>query len=391
VNIALSTTVIQRGKTGVAQYVFALVRALLPHVGPHQFTLFVLEEDRPLLEFAAGAMTIVPVAEKYRSAVKNIWWHQTVLPGLLRARQIDVCHIPSYRRLLWPQPCPQVATIHDLAPFHVAGKYDWARMFYGKVVVRQLARRQAAIIAISQNTARDIEQFFGIPIAQQQVILNGIDHDRFQPGDRAAAKQQAAERWQQQRPFFLYVSRLEHPAKNHVRLIEAFGAFKAATNSDWQLVLGGSDWNGAAAIHAAAAQSPFRSDIRFLGFVADATLPDLYRAADALVYPSLFEGFGFPPLEAMACGCPVISSAAGSLAEVVAAAADLVDPLSVSAIAAALQHMATDAGHRDRLRAAGFQNAQRFNWQRNAAAVLQVYETVVARRKIARGKRAESL
>jgi len=381
-NIAISTTAIERGKTGVAQYVFALVRAFLPYAGDHRFAVYVLEEDRPLLEFAAGAMTLVPVAEKYRSAVRNIWWHQTVLPGLLREWQIDVCHVPTYRRLMWPKPCALVGTIHDLAPFHVPGKYDWARMFYGRKVARQLARRQDAIIADSRSTARDIERFFGIPLAWQHVIHLGIDHGRFQPGDRAAAKQQAAERWRLARPFFLYVSRLEHPAKNHVRLIEAFNQFKRATNSDWQLVLVGSDyWHGAEAIHAAAAISPCARDIRFLGFIDDAALPVLYRAAEALVYPSLFEGFGFPPLEAMACGCPVISSACGSLAEVVADAADTVDPLNVSAIVGALRRVVTDAGHCDRLRAAGFRNAQRFNWQRTAEAVLGVYEAVVARRK----------
>ena len=384
-NIALSTTVIQRGKTGVAQYVFALVRALLPHAGDHRFTLFVLEEDRPFFEFVAGAMTLAPVAEKYRPAMKNIWWHQTLLPGLLRERQIDVLHVPSYRRMLWPKPCALVATIHDLAQFHVAGKYDWARMFYGRVVARRLAQRQDAIIAVSQNTARDIEQFFGIPVARQHVILNGLDHNRFQPGDRAAAKQQATECWQLAHPFFVYVSRLEHPAKNHVRLIEAFNQFKRATNSDWQLVLVGGDWRGADAIHAAAAESPFAGDIRFLGFIDDAAVPALYRAADAMVYPSLFEGFGFPPLEAMACGCPVISSERGSLAEVVGDAADIVDPLNISAIAAALRRVATDADHRDRLRIAGFRNVQRFNWQRHAETVLGVYEAAVARRKIACG------
>lgn len=373
-NVALTTTVIQRGKTGVGQYVLALVRALLPHAGDHRFTLFVLEEDRPLLEFAAGAMTFAPVAEKYRPPMKNIWWHQTVLPALLRERAIDVCHVPSYRRMLWPRPCALVATIHDLAQFHLSGKYDRARMFYGRIIVPQLARRQDAIIADSQSTARDIEQFLGIPVVEQHVIHLGVDHERFQPGDRAAAKKQAAELWRLERPFFLYVSRLEHPAKNHVRLIEAFNHFKTATNSDWQLALAGSEWRGAEAIHAAAAESPFARDVRFLGFIEDAALPALYRAAEAMVYPSLFEGFGLPPVEAMACGCPVISSARGSLAEVVADAADIVDPLDPSAIAAAFERVAADAGHRDRLRAAGFRNAQRFSWHRHAEAVLGVYE-----------------
>ncbi len=371
--IAISTSVVHRGKTGIAQYVFALARALLPAVREHQFTLFVLEEDMPLFDFAAGAMTLVPVSERFRPALKNIAWHQTALPRLLRERQIEVLHVPSYRRLLWPRPCAMVATIHDLAPFHVAGKYDMARMFYGRVVVRALARRQSQIIAISQNTARDIEQFFGVPVTEQNVIYNGIDHERFQPGDNAQARTDAAVRWQLDRPFFLYISRLEHPGKNHVRVIEAFNHFKTKTRSDNLLVFGGSDWFGADVIRAAAQQSPFAKDIRFLGFVADAVLPSLYRAASAVVYPSLYEGFGFPPIEAMACGCPAISSTRGALGEVVADAALIVNPESVEEIAAALQRMTTDKAYREQLREAGFRNARRFDWNRNASEVLRVY------------------
>ena len=379
--IAISTSVVHRGKTGIAQYVFALARALLPHAREHQFTLFVLEEDFPLFEFAAGAMTLVPVPERFRPALKNIAWHQTALPRLLRERRIEVCHVPSYRRLLWPRPCAMVATIHDLAQFHVADKYDAARMFYGRVVVRALARRQDEIIAISQNTARDIERFFAIPATRQNIIYNGIDHERFQPGDGAQARADAAGRWKLDRPFFLYISRLEHPGKNHVRVIEAFNRFKTTVPSDLQLVFGGSDWFGADVIRAAAQRSPFAGDIRFLGFVEDALLPMLYRAANAVVYPSLYEGFGFPPIEAMACGCPVISSTRGSLGEVVADAAIIVNPESVEEIAAALQRVTVDTACRGQLREAGFRNARRFDWHHNAAEVLRVYARALEKKR----------
>jgi glycosyltransferase involved in cell wall biosynthesis len=371
--IAISTSVVQRGKTGVAQYVFALVRALLPYADEHQFHLLVLEEDMPLFDFAKGRMKLVPVPEKWRGAVKNIAWHQFILPRWLKHEGIDVLHVPSYRRMLFKAPCAVVSTIHDLAPFHVRGKYDLARMLYGRVVVKHLARRQNAIVAVSTNTARDVEQFFGIPINCQTVILNGLDHSRFHPGDQAAARDQARSQWQLDKPFFLYVSRLEHPAKNHVRLIEAFNRFKAATGSDWQLALGGSDWHGAEVIHATAAASPYANDIRFLGFVSDAALPDLYRAAGAFVYPSLFEGFGMPPVEAMACGCPVISSTAGSLFEVVADAAMIIEPESVESIERALTRIAVDQVERTRLTEAGQRNAQRFDWDTNASQILQIY------------------
>ena len=375
--IAISTSVIQRGKTGVAQYVFALVKALLAHADQHEFKLLVLEEDLPLFAFAASRMQLVPVAEKYRSAARNVFWHQLVLSGWLRREQIDVLHVPSYRRLISRAPCATVATIHDLAPFHVPGKYDAARMFYGRVVVRYLARRQDEIIAISTNTARDIETFFGIPLPRLNLIHNGIDHTRFAPGTPV----NAAARWQLDRPFFLYVSRLEHPAKNHVRLIEAFSQFKAATGSEWLLALGGSDWHGSEHIHTAARNSAFAKDIRFLGFVDDGSLPDLYRSAAAFVYPSLFEGFGFPPLEAMACGCPVMCSTCGSLGEIVGDSAATVDPLNVAAMRAGLERLATDAGWRDQLREAGFRNARRFDWRDNATKVMAVYERAVAGRR----------
>ena len=375
-NIALTTSVIQRGKSGVGRYVLALTEALLAQAGEHRLTLFVLEEDLPLFDFAKDAATLVPVAETWRPAVKNIAWHHAVLPSLLRQHRIDVLHTPSYRRMTVHGAPAHVATIHDLAPFHVRGKYDLARMFYGRVVVRALARRQTEIIAVSHNTAQDIERFFQVPVAQQTVVLNGLDHRQFQPTEPDS---NVRSRHGLDQPFFLYVSRLEHPAKNHVRLIEAFHQFKASTPSPWQLVLGGSDWHGAEHIHAAAQASAFAKDIRFLGFVADSELPSLYRAAGAMVYPSLFEGFGLPPVEAMACGCPVISSTRGALQEVVADAADIVDPDNAADIAAALSRLATDDGHRQRLMERGLHNAQRFDWNRNARQVLETYERAYRR------------
>ncbi len=157
-------------------------------------------------------------------------------------------------------------------------------------------------------------------------------------------------------------------------LISAFENFKAKTRSDWQLVFGGSDWHGAEAIHRAIRNSRFAADIRCLGFVPDEKLSELYRAAEVFVYPSLFEGFGMPPLEAMACGCPVISSTCGSLGEVVGEAAAIVDPADVASMAEQLTRMATDSALRDRFRAAGLVRAGQFDWKITAARTMEVYE-----------------
>jgi len=374
--IGISTSVIQRGKTGIAQYLFALLRAFLPYANENEFVLFVLAEDLPLFDFAKNKMRIIPVAEKFRAPVKNILWHQRALARLARDLELDVLHVPSYRRLLWSGPCPLVATIHDLAPFRVPKKYNPARMFYGRVIARRLAQRQDAVIAISDNTARDIREFFGVSPARIRVIHNGLEHDRFFPGSREQAQAEIAQRHKLYAPFFLYVARLEHPAKNHVRLISAFNEFKARTGSDWQLVFGGGDWHGAEAIHSAARQSPFAADIRFLGFVADDDLPNLYRAAEVLVYPSLYEGFGMPPIEAMACGCPVICSTRGSLGEIVGNAAALADPEDVDFMAKQLSLLAKDANLRERFRQAGLARARDFDWNRTAAETLSIYARV---------------
>ncbi|MBB5350896.1 glycosyltransferase involved in cell wall biosynthesis [Haloferula luteola] len=373
--VGLTATMVQGGKSGVAQYVFALVRELMKRKDLELF-VFVLEDERKLFDFARDHCELVEVPREFAPPVKNILWHQLRLPGMAGELQLDVLHVPSYRRLVRKAPCPTVGTIHDLAPFHVRGKYDVARMFYGRVVVKDLARRQDGLIAVSHCTAQDIERFFGIPQEGIEVIHNGIDHHRFQPGEPAAARAWMASKHAMDAPFFLYISRLEHPGKNHVRLIEAFNQFKCETGSDWQLALGGGEWHGAEAIHAAAAASPFAKDIRFLGFVPDGDLATIYQASRCMVYPSLFEGFGLPPVEAMACGTPVISSTRGALEEVVADAARVIDPEDVADMARALVAVASDPAEAGALREKGLANAQRFVWAHAADRVVEVYRRV---------------
>jgi glycosyltransferase involved in cell wall biosynthesis len=338
-----------------------LLRELLPYARDHEFVLFTLEEDVPLFDFARDAMRIVPVPERFRPAARNIWWHQTVLPKLCKEYGLDVLHIPSYRRMLWPRPCKLVATIHDLAPFHIAKKYDWKRMFYGRVVARRLARRQHEIIVISRNTATDVQKHFGIPARKLHIVHNGLNHDAFNPDEVPP------------RDTFLYVARLEHPGKNHVGLIDAFDRFKATTHSDWQLVLAGSKWSGAEHIERAMRKSPYAKDIRWIGFVPDADLPSLYRSAAVFVYPSLYEGFGLPPLEAMACGVPVICSTGGALREMAGKAAALVQPGDTAELASQMTRVANDPLLRASMREKGVAHAAQFQWSATAEATLRVY------------------
>lgn len=371
--IALSTSVMQRGRSGVGQYVQSLVRALLPSASRHEFTLFVLEEDVPLLDFASTAMRIVPVGEQNRPPVRDILWHQTQLPGLLKRLGIDVLHVPSYRRMLWPRPCTLVSTIHDLAPFRVSGKYDPLRMLYGRQVCSRLARRQDRVIAVSRTTSVDLEGFFGVAPHKIDVIPNGLDHDRFNPGQKSTAWQAVCLPHGIHGPFFLYVARLEHPAKNHAGLIEAFCRFKDSKVSNWRLALAGGDWHGSAEIRSAARNSRHARDIVFLGFVPNSDLPSWYRAADVFVFPSHYEGFGLPPVEAMACGCPTLSSAAGALAETTGGAAGLLNPSDPAQMQAQMTRVSSDTDWRAGLRTAGLKRAAAFSWAACAEGTLGAY------------------
>jgi glycosyltransferase involved in cell wall biosynthesis len=176
-----------------------------------------------------------------------------------------------------------------------------------------------------------------------------------------------------------------------VRLIEAFNRFRATATIDYQLALVGSNWHGSDVVHATAQASPFSRDIRFLGFVDDAAMPTIYRAAEAMVYPSLFEGFGLPPVEAMACGCPVLTSRRGSLAEVVGESAGFFDPEHVDEIVAALRRVTTDTAWCGHLRDSGILNSQRFNWNENARLTISVYEQAIERNEAKRGRPVPSV
>ncbi len=371
--VALSVSVIQKGKSGVASYVFGLLQGWAKLDQPPELHLYGLEDDYSLFTSWNHLITWHPVSETYRPAVANLLWHQLLFPSALRKLKPDVVHIPSYRRMIACAPCRQVVTIHDMAPFHIDKKYDPARMFYGRVVVPRLAQNADEIITVSQATADDVTRFCHIS-QPPHVIWNGIDHSRFQPAASASSSpfQNAAG---QSPPYFFYLARLEHPGKNHTRLIEAFEIFhRDHPDNATCLVLGGADWHGAEVIHQRIETSTVREKIHRAGFISDNELSAWYQHAVAMVYPSLFEGFGLPPVEAMACACPVICSDRGSLREIAGPAAKIIDPMDARNISNTMSEI-THLNPEQRLSyvKSGLQHAAQFSWNRCARETLEVY------------------
>lgn len=369
--ILLSAGMIQSGHSGVGRYVVELANRIAK-MDMVELHVAGLDDDRQLFhELPNSAWLSIPARQG--TGLRNLIWHQLHLPAMLRKGGYDLLHIPSYRRVLAACPVPQLVTIHDCAPFRLRDKYGLLRGFFGRQLAPLLARRCQQVLTVSEFTKLDLVRFFRLPEARIEVVYNGLNHQLYQPRTEA---DQAAFRQRQglDRPYFLYVSRLEHPGKNHLRLIEAYEQYREVCGGEQLLVLGGAPWHGAAVIQARVRSSKFAESIRLPGFINEADLPFWYASAEALIFPSLIEGFGLPVVEALACGLPVASSDRGSLPEVGGEAAVYFDPEDVAAIAAAMQrlHQESPAQRNTRI-AAGLQHATNFDWDAAAEATCQRY------------------
>jgi glycosyltransferase involved in cell wall biosynthesis len=248
-------------------------------------------------------------------------------------------------------------------------------MFFNRRIVPALIRRADHIITVSQYTANDIVNLIGYPRDRISVIYSGINQKSYFPVPADAARAALVEKYQLAAPFIVFVSRIEHPAKNHVRLIQAFERMKAAHPSDLKLVLAGADWNGADVVKACAAASPVSRDIVLPGFVPLSDIPLFYSACELMVYPSLFEGFGFPIVEALACGAPVICSNTSSMQEIAGDCVPKFDPLNIEELTGQME-AALKRGPSEALSARGRAYADGFRWDQTARQVLDVYRKV---------------
>ncbi|MEM1221885.1 MAG: glycosyltransferase family 1 protein [Verrucomicrobiota bacterium] len=369
--VLLSAGMIQGGLSGVGRYVVELAERI---AGMDSVDLHVagLDADRKLFAALDDAHW-VSIPESASGGLKNLLWHQQKLPALLKAGGYDLLHIPSYRRIVAFCPVRQLATIHDCAPFRLRDKYGALRGLFGRQVAPWMARRCEHILTVSKFTKQDLINFFKLPDVGTEVVYNGLNHSLYRS---RSDEETGAFRARQgiDRPFLLFISRLEHPGKNHVRLIEAYEAYRDEAEMEHLLVLGGAPWHGAEVIEERVAQSPYAEDILMPGFIEEADLPLWYASADGLVFPSLIEGFGLPVVEALACGCRVATSDRGSLPEVGGDAAIYFDPEDVQAISLAITELCGEnPSVREARIAKGLSHAGQFDWDRAAMVTCQTY------------------
>jgi len=368
--VALDAIPLVAAKTGVGHYTDALAEWLARTHPDHQYELLspfdFAFEGRNGHRPANLSKRFMPVRSIFRK-----WW-LVGLPALLQISPVDVFHGTNYCIPVFA-PCPTVVTIHDLSLLAQAGTHEEANVERGRRRLPIMARRATMIIAPSEWTRREIISRLGIRAERIRVIQEAA-REGMRPRDEAESRS-VLDKHGIRRPYLLYVGTIE-PRKNLTTLLRAYDELLRATPHRPQLVLcGGRGWLDDEVFNMVE-ELRLTEMVRFTGYVEEVELPALYSAAEVFVYPSLYEGFGLPPLEAMACGTPVVASNTASLPEVVGDAGLMVSPRDVRALAQTLAKLLDDAGLRQRLSRAGLAQAARFSWERAAHETQAVYDEV---------------
>lgn len=352
---------------GINWYIYNLLRHLPQVAGHFRYTAF-LSERRFLPEppLTVGWSRLPTVRAPVR-----IFWEQAIQPVALRRARVDLLHAMAFVSPL-VLPCPAVVTVYDLSFLHFPASFRPLNRLYLRLFTGWSVRRARRVIAISESTRQEVVRLLGKPAEQVDVIYCGVD-ERFHPQDPSAV---AAFRRDKGLPeqFVLFLGTLE-PRKNIVSLLEAYARLVASDGGSVPalIVAGGKGWFYED-IFAAVERLDLTDRVILAGYVPEEEKPLWYNTAELFVYPSLFEGFGLPPLEAMACGTPVIVSDTSSLPEVVGDAGIKVPPGNVAALADAMAAMLCDPAVRAEWKQRGLAQAARFSWRETAQQTIHVYE-----------------
>lgn len=347
--------------TGVGNYAFHLAKNLAAVAPDDEWFFFGANEQ--LVRYLERNNARATVSR--RSWLGRLWWEQTGLLLEARREKVDLLHGVDFSRPV-VYGGPMVNTIHDLSPFADGQYIPPARRAYVRTLMRRAARQSSAIITDSEFSRRQIIERLGGEERKVIAIPLGA-----LPGKNGAA------RVKPECPFLLFVGNLEH-RKNLVRLVKAFRLLRDRRQIPHRLVLCGRPGHGWGNIQAAIENEGAQDCIDLPGFVSNEELARMYRSADLFVFPSVYEGFGLPVLEAMACGTPVVCSNATSLPEVGGDAVEYFDPYSVEDMAATIERVLDSPARQAEIREKGLKQAAKFTWEECARKHLEVYRGVLA-------------
>lgn len=359
---------------GISRYIYHLLAELARLPTSHCLTAFVPDLPPGGVPWQGTGVRLRPSEWPTYRPIARIAWEQLVLPALRPRLGIDLLHATGYvAPLAWQGPL--VVTVCDLSFIRFPQLFNRGNRLYLRLLTALTTRRARKVLTISEHTRRDVIQLLHLPPERVVTTYCGVGAS-FRPLPPAEIQAYRRARGLPER-FILYLGTLE-PRKNLPTLIRAYARLRSAGVGGHTLVLAGAPGWQHEAISRLLVAHRLGEHVRLLGYVDPEELALCYNAADLFVYPSLYEGFGLPVLEAMACGTPVVSSNAASLPEVVGEAGLLVDPLDESQLAEAIGRALNDAGLRARLRQAGLERARRFSWTAMAEQTLDIYQQELA-------------
>jgi glycosyltransferase involved in cell wall biosynthesis len=358
---------------GSSAYIYHLLQRLSALPTNHQFYVFTNAGPAALPFMSPPRFRLIGSRIKTEKPSNRVLWEQLGLPVQMARTRLDLVH-GTLNVLPLARCVPGVVTIHDVSFLLFPERFLPAKRRYLATFTRLSARGARRVVVSSQNTGRDVVRLLGVDEKRVEVVYLGVE-DRLRTRPAPDALQRFREHYHLPEQFFLYVGTLE-PRKNLVRLVEAYAQARRA-GVEWPLVLaGGKGWMYEE-IFQKVQDLQLGAWVHFPGYVLHEELPLWYNAASVFVYPSLYEGFGLPVAEAMACGCPVLTAQNSSLPEVAGGAAILVDGEDTMALARSLVQLAGDAQVRADLRARGLIQSAKFDWRATAAQMIRIYESAL--------------
>jgi glycosyltransferase involved in cell wall biosynthesis len=378
-SVAIDLTALLPDATGVDTYLTSLVTHLGRVDGTRRYTVFVNYQDRHLFDGRLPSnFTVVPACARPRPA--RLLFQQLALPAAAAWRGVDVVHSPAFLMPLYRGAQRHVLTVYDLSffthpechiPLRRSRSYLWA-------LITSL-RRADLVTVPSQFTRQQILDLVpGVPADRIRVVPPGIGEE-FRPQSMHTLPNNSYPSLPS--PFILFVGTIE-PRKNLERLVESYRRLVTRSRVQEHLVLAGRLGWGYDELLERIAAPELKGRVHLIGYVRQQDLASLFAAARLFVYPSLEEGFGFPPLEAMACGVPTISSSSSSLVENLQGAADLIDPADTDGLANAMQRLLEDESWRSKRSADGLERAARFRWDETARQTIACYDELAALRRL---------
>src|SRR3989338_8053121 len=374
-NFTIDISSVFHSKAGVSCYTRNLLNELNILSGQGQFLIFKISEERN----AINKINKKPGISRFFRAVKHTLWEQLYLPFLLFARGASVFHSPAF---VCPiiKTCPTIVTIHDMAYFLYPDKFVCTYRFYLKFWIPLSVRTADKIITDSACSKKDIVRLLKIPESKVEVVYLGKDA-KFRPITDTALLEDYKRANELPDNFMLYVGTLE-PRKNITGLFKAYRIFKnKRLNLEYNLIIAGEKGWMWAEIFNMVEELGLKDSTKFLCYISDNDLPLLYNSARLFVYPSLYEGFGLPPLEAMACGIPVITSNNSSLPEIVSGAGIMVDPYDSDALAQAMSEVLTNKRQYETMVENGLKKAKEFSWKNTADKTIGIYQELLKKRE----------